>query len=261
MVTWPLGLTLTGLGFVGAFFSGLLGIGGAIIMVPLLLYVPPLLGVGTLSMKAVTGMTMVQVLFASLAGALVHRSSRYVHGQVVTVMGSSIVVGSLVGAFGSKYVAETMLMGTYATLAIVAAAMMFIPLREENANVAADQVDCNCLLAAILTFFVGVFAGLVGAGGAFILVPMMLYILKFPIRVTIGTSLSVVLLSAVAGVVGKVAAGQVPLVPSLVLIAGATIGARIGAVYSKKVNGQLLRWMLTALIATTAIKMWLDLLM
>lgn len=260
-MTWPLGITLAGLGFAGAFVSGLLGIGGAIIMVPLLLYIPPLLGVGTLSMQAVTGMTMVQVLFASLAGALVHRRSNFVHGRVVTVMGSAIVAGSLVGSFGSKFVSESTLMGAYATLALLAAGTMFLPAKEKGGDGDVEDVVCPCGLAGVLTFFVGIFSGLVGAGGAFILVPLMLYVLKFPLRVTIGTSLSVVLLSAVAGTVGKVAGGQVPLVPSLVLIVAATVGARVGAAYSPKLNARALRTMLTGLIAATAVKMWWDLLL
>lgn len=259
-MTWSLGITLTGVGFIGAFFSGLLGIGGAIIMVPLLLYTPPLFGFESFSMKAVTGMTMVQVLFASLAGSLVHRSARYVNRRVVTVMGTSIVLGSLAGSFGSKYFGNEVLMGTYAALALIATAMMFIPKNETGADLPADEVYCNCTLAAVLTFIVGFFAGMVGAGGAFILVPIMLYVLKFPTRVTIGTSLSVVLLSAAAGVVGKLAAGHVPLLPSLILVLGATIGARLGAGYSKRVNAHSLRQMLTVIIGATAIKMWFELL-
>jgi len=57
-VTVAFALTLLTLGFVGAFVAGLLGVGGAIVMIPLLLYAPPLLEVGTLDVKAVAGVTM-----------------------------------------------------------------------------------------------------------------------------------------------------------------------------------------------------------
>jgi hypothetical protein len=54
-MTLSFAFTLFGLGSLGAFVAGLLGIGGAIVMIPLLLYVPPWLGVGHLTVKAVTG--------------------------------------------------------------------------------------------------------------------------------------------------------------------------------------------------------------
>src|SRR5207247_5278828 len=69
-VTLAFALTLLALGFVGAFVAGLLGVGGAIVMIPLLLYVPPLIEVGALDIKAVAGVTMTQVLGEATADAL-----------------------------------------------------------------------------------------------------------------------------------------------------------------------------------------------
>ncbi|PIX52610.1 MAG: sulfite exporter TauE/SafE family protein, partial [Candidatus Aquicultor secundus] len=63
-------ITLFLIGLVGAFFSGLLGLGGAIILVPLLLYLPPLVGVGTLTMKTVSGITIIVVFASALIGVL-----------------------------------------------------------------------------------------------------------------------------------------------------------------------------------------------
>ena len=67
------------LGLVGGFFSGLLGIGGGIIMVPLLLFIPSILGFNSLSMKTIAGITMVQSLAGSLSAMLVHRRHRFIH--------------------------------------------------------------------------------------------------------------------------------------------------------------------------------------
>ncbi|MHB8922935.1 MAG: sulfite exporter TauE/SafE family protein, partial [Thermoleophilia bacterium] len=67
-MTVQLASTLVCLGLAGGFFSGWLGIGGGIIMAPLLLYVPAALGVGDLDMKTIAGLTMVQSLFATGSG-------------------------------------------------------------------------------------------------------------------------------------------------------------------------------------------------
>src|SRR5512144_2604081 len=95
----PVTMGLLGLG--GGFLSGLLGLGGAIFMIPLLLYVPPALGVGLLTMKQVAAVSMVQVLSASLTGVLVHNKNRFVSKQLLLVMGTMNAVGNLAGSLAS----------------------------------------------------------------------------------------------------------------------------------------------------------------
>lgn len=78
------------LGLIGSFFSGLLGIGGAIINYPLLLYVPDLLGVAQFNAQEVSSISMFQVLFASLAGVLAFRKlndTGVIHKGLVLYMG------------------------------------------------------------------------------------------------------------------------------------------------------------------------------
>ena len=82
-------ITLLFLGLGGGFLSGLLGLGGAIFMIPLLLYVPPLLGVGQLDMKQVAAVSMVQVLSASLSGVIVHHKNRFVSKSSPALHGNS----------------------------------------------------------------------------------------------------------------------------------------------------------------------------
>jgi len=94
-------ITLLLLGLGRGFLSGLLGLGGAIFMIPLLLYVPPLLGVGHLDMKQVAAISMVQVLFAPLSGVIVHHKNRFVSKSLL-YMGVSNAAGNLTGSIFSK---------------------------------------------------------------------------------------------------------------------------------------------------------------
>jgi len=70
------------LSFGGALVSGLVGVGGAIVMLPLLLYGPPVLGVGRLDVKTVAAVTMVQVFVAAGSGFLAHRRGRTVQSDL-----------------------------------------------------------------------------------------------------------------------------------------------------------------------------------
>lgn len=259
-MTVELAATLAGLGLLGAFVSGLLGVGGAIVVIPLLLYVPPLLGVGQLDMKSVAGITMVQVFIASLSGVVAHRRTRSVHPTLAWVSGTSMAAGSFLGAYASRSLHDDWLLLVFALMSTVAGVLMLCPLETIGQPLFAEQVTFSAPLAAAIAGGVGVAAGLVGAGGAFLLVPLLLFVVGIPIRVTIGSSLGIVALSSTAGLAGKLLTDQVPALPSVLVALGALGGAQAGAWVSHRVSGARLKQALAAIIAATALRVWWDVL-
>ena len=95
-----------------------------------------------------------------------------------------------------------------------------------------------------------------GQGGAFILIPTLLYVLKIPLRVALGSTLAIGLFSSSAGLIGKVATGQVPFLIAVPLLAGAIPSARLGSIVGKKTDTRYLKWLLAAIIFATAVKVW-----
>ncbi len=249
-------LTLALLGVGGGFFSGLLGLGGAIIMIPLLLYIPPLIGIGHLDMKQVSAVSMIQVLAASVSGLVVHYKNKFVSKSLLLYIGVFGAAGNLAGAVYSKHVRSDFLLAVFATLALAAAIVMFIPKREQGGDMPPDGIKYNKPLAAAVSLVIGCFAGMVGAGGAFMYIPVMIYLLNIPTRITIGSMLGIVLMSAVMGTVGKVSTGQVIWPYAIALVAGAIPGAQIGGRVSKKVDVKKLRYAIAVIVVLTAIKMW-----
>lgn len=251
------------LGLIGSFFSGLLGIGGAIINYPLLLYVPDLLGVAQFNAQEVSSISMFQVLFASLAGVLAFRKQNdtgVIHKGLVIYMGISILLGSLLGGAVSKYLPSETINFVYGILAILAVVLMLIPSKGRTEPHKNAVIPFNKVIATISAFLVGIVSGIVGAGGAFILIPIMLTVLKIPTRVTIASSLAIVFISAIGGTIGKIAAGYTPFLPTLFTIIGSLAGAPIGSRISKKMNVKVLRYGLVILISLTAIKIWTSIL-
>lgn len=125
----------------------------------------------------------------------------------------------------------------------------------------AEQVHFNKLLAVSLAFIVGIGSGIVGAGGGFILVPIMLVILRIPTRMTIASSLAITFISSIGGSIGKIATGQVEWGPVLVLIVASVIAAPLGAKAAKVMNTKVLQIILAVLIGITAVKIWVDILL
>lgn len=246
------------LGFVGSFLSGMLGVGGAIINYPLLLYVPPLIGLTALSAHHVSGIVAVQVFFATLSGVFAYRKSGYLNKSLILTMGISILIGSLLGGIGSKWVPDSAVNMVYGILALLAVALMFVPKKEKEQE--GDAIHYNRSLAAILSFIVGISAGIVGAGGAFLLVPIMLAVLKLPLRVTIATSLAITFISSIGSTAGKLISHEILVIPAVILVIASIIAAPIGAKIGQTANPKLLKGILIILIAVTAIKVWSDLL-
>ncbi|CAD2072389.1 sulfite exporter TauE/SafE family protein [Phocicoccus pinnipedialis] len=245
------------IGFIGSFISGMVGIGGSIIKYPMLLYIPTLLGITTFTAHEVSGISAVQVFFATIAGVFAYRGSGYLNMKLIAYMGSSILIGSLLGGYSSQILSEGQINLVYAVLATIAAVMMLIP-KKEVPFMPGETLRFNGLLASVLAFLVGVFSGIVGAAGAFILVPIMLVVLKIPTRVTIATSLAITFISSIGSTIGKVVTDQVLYGPALIMIIASLIASPIGAKLGQKMNTSILKSMLAILIFATAIKIWLE---
>ncbi|WP_232696030.1 sulfite exporter TauE/SafE family protein [Brevibacillus daliensis] len=253
-------ITIFMIGFVGSLISGMVGIGGSIIKYPMLLYIPPLLGFAAFTAHEVAGISAIQVLFATIAGVWAYRRGNYLNKSLILYMGASILVGSFIGGFGSKLLSEAAINIVYAMLATIAAVMMFIPKKGLD-DKPLSQVTFNKWIASILAFVVGIGGGIVGAAGAFILVPIMLVVLKIPTRMTIATSLAITFISSIGSTVGKISTGQIDYGPAAIMIIASIIASPIGAGLGKKMNTKVLQFLLAGLIVATSIKIWLDILM
>jgi uncharacterized protein len=121
-------------------------------------------------------------------------------------------------------------------------------------------VTFNKWIASILALLVGIAAGIVGAGGAFLLVPIMLLVLKIPTRITIASSLAITFLSSIGTTMGKITTGQVEFMPALIIVIASLIASPIGAIIGKRVNAKTLQVILSVLIAAIAVKSWIDIL-
>ncbi len=253
-------LFLLAAGSIVGFFSGLLGIGGGILMFPLLLYMPSFFGLDPVGVKQITGLTMVQGFFASLTAMFFYNRHNLVNKTLVLTLGLSLFMSSLAGSFLSKIVPDKPLLFIVGALAFTASAMMLIPRSYGKDEMTEEQVAFHKPKAIAIGVSIGFLTGMVGQGGAFIIIPILLYVLKIPLRVALGSTLAIGLFSSSAGLIGKVATGQVPFHMAAALLVGAMPCARIGASVGKRTKTQYLRWLLAIIIISTAVKIWTDIL-
>ncbi|WP_188455328.1 sulfite exporter TauE/SafE family protein [Virgibacillus oceani] len=248
------------IGFIGSFISGMLGIGGAIINYPMLLYIPAVLGIANFSAYEISGITAIQVLFATIGGVWAYRKGGYLNKCLIGYMGISVLIGSFAGGLFSSYMSEESVNLVYGVLALLAVIMMFMP-KKGSDEIPFDTVNFNRWIATSLALIVGIGAGIVGAGGAFLLVPIMLIVLKIPTRITIASSLAITFISSIGATSSKLLTGQVLFIPAAIMIVASLLASSLGANIGKKINTKVLQLILSVLILVTTIKIWVDIFM
>lgn len=136
-------------------------------------------------------------------------------------------------------------------LSVTAAVLMFIP----PAKLDGDSNQFSKALAVVGGFCIGGAAGIVGQGGAFLYVPLMIHVLKIPTRVALGSSLIISALTGFTGFLGRAGTGQIDYFLAGALIIGAVPAAQLGGWLSSRLHVTVLRRVLGIIISITAVRM------
>lgn len=254
-------LLLAGLGVLTGFLSGLLGIGGGIVMAPLLLYAPPLFDLEALDMRTVAGLTIVQGFAACVSGALTHHQFHFVSGSLVRTMGTSIFVAAAAGGAAAGFVSNRLLLTVFGFLATIAAILVLMPTRPDEERPDVHELRFNRFRALGSAAGVGALGGLVGQGGSFVLIPLMTWFVRIPTRIAIGSNLAIVLLSTTAALLGKAVTGQIDWLLAAPLVLAVVPAAHLGGRLSRRVPVTRLRTVLAVVIAVAALRIWISILL
>ena len=253
-------LTLFALAALAGFGAGFLGLGGGLLLFPLLLYLPPYLGLQAIDAKTVAALVISQVFFAGLIGGIAHLRKGRVHKRLTLVGAISSAVGAFIGGIGSKWVSDWFLLFLFGVITIVAGAVMLLPgPSPERERAAVETINFRSVSLSAISFSIGIIVGLLGAGN-FLFVPFLIYVLKIPTRVTIGSSLAIHVLNGLSGFIGKLVTGQVPLVMTIIVVLGATVGAVAGEKLHSRASPETLRYAYAGVIAIVALRVWISLL-
>lgn len=239
-------------GLVASFLSGLLGIGGGLVLTPLLLYLPPVVGGAAIPVKIVTGLTIVQAISGSVLGALRHRGYGNVSARLVWLMGPPSAVASLVGAFVSRDTPDNVILIVFAILAFAGGVMLLLPVTPREGNAADVRADPK--LAIPISVVLGFFGGMVGIGGIAFIIAALVYLLRVPPRIAIGSSLGIGLFAAVAALIGKAATAQIDPPLAAIVFVSALVASPVGAAVSVRTQPRALLAILAVIVMLAAIR-------
>ena len=270
---------LVGIGGAVGFLSGLFGVGGGFLLTPLLIFsgVP-----APVAVASVTG----QVVAASTSRAL----SYYRRGQIDLHLSIYLVLSGILGAVGGVATFSQLraagqldlvislgfliLLGFVGTLMLIESVRAL--LRRRKGIVTRDKLPnqhnwfhglpwrvrfkksklyISVMPVIALGAAIGFVGSLLGIGGGFILVPALVYLLRVPGNIVIGTSLlQVVAMMAATTILHAISSQSVDILLAFCLMVGGVIGAQFGAQAGQLLKGEQLRFLLAALIIAVALR-------
>ncbi|OEK59790.1 hypothetical protein AST00_13075 [Staphylococcus equorum] len=231
------------IGIFGGFISGFVGIGGAIIIYPAILLLPPLFGAPAYSAYIASGLTSSQVFFSTLSGSIKARKKPQFSLQLVIYMGGGMIVGSIFGALLANLFNAAFINAIYIIIAVLALILMFIKVKSSS-----QTSQFNGPLLISIGVIIGIISGIVGAGGAFIIIPILLVVFKLPMNTVVANSIVIAFMSSIGAFVIKFMQGYIPMTDALFLIIGSILFAPLGLKVGNKVPSFVQKWIVSILI-------------
>jgi uncharacterized membrane protein YfcA len=275
---------LVALGAIVGFISGLVGIGGGFLMTPVLVFlgIPPAVAVASMSNH---------VAASSMSSVISYSRRRAVDFRMGAVLATGGAAGSVAGVELFRWLrllgqADLVVALSYLLfLGVIGALMLWEsagallrrgggapprPRRDRRPpwlyalplklRFPASRLYISAIPPVLLGAFVGVLSAIMGVGGGFVLVPAMVYVLRMPARVVVGTSLfQIIITTALTGVLQAGRNQAVDIVLAALLLAGGVLGAQFGARASSRFRAEELRALLALIVLAVGLRMGLGL--
>ena len=266
------------------FLSGMFGVGGGFLITPLLIFynIPPAIAVAT-------GAN--QVVASSTSGALAHFKKGTIDFKLGTVLLTGGVFGSSLGVWVFSLLRSAGQLDLFVSLLYVAllgtvGGMMLVESVRAMRRAASGEAPSlrrpgqhnwvhrlplkmrfrtSKLFVSVIPVLglgavIGFLASIMGVGGGFIMVPALIYLLKVPTNVVIGTSLyQIVFTGAYTTIVHATTNQTVDIVLAFLLMVGGVAGAQYGAKAGQRLRGEQLRALLALLVLAVAARLGFDL--
>lgn len=187
-------LLITGLGV--GFASGLLGVGGCFIMVPVQFWALKSIGVDpTIAIRIAFGTNLLVVLPTAFSGAITHHRKGAVLWKAGVTFGVAGAIGAFLGAFIASHLPGKVLTVAFGIAVILGALRMLTARPPQITDEPSDSVTAFILWGIPL----GIVSGIIGIGGGVLMIPIMVFFLKFKMHQAVGTSTALMIFTAVGG--------------------------------------------------------------
>ncbi|WNY26428.1 sulfite exporter TauE/SafE family protein [Methanolapillus ohkumae] len=239
-------------GLIAGGFAGMLGLGGAFLMVPLQLFVLTNMGYSPdIAIKVAIATSLAVTLPTALNSSYRHSKKGTVYWKYAALIGTFGFIFSFLSSFVANYLPESFLSVFFGIVVLIAALKTS---SYKNVNEDPSQISKNYLLYAVCGAIMGTVSGLTGIGGGIVVIPLMIFILRFPFINAVGTSSATIVFTSMGGIIGYLingfgatglppySLGYINLLFWFILLVPSLIMSGIGASITHRVNQKYIRY-------------------
>ena len=277
-------LVMLGLGAAVGFLSGMFGVGGGFLLTPLLMF-------SGISAPIAVATSANQIVATSVSGAMAQWRRNNIDFRMGAVLIAGGLVGAILGVFLLKLLREkgqaglTISLTYVAFLGVIGALMLWESLRalwrarggkpargrklgQHNwihglplkMRFPRSRLYISAIPPLLIGAAVGLLAAFLGVGGGFIMVPAMIYLLRMPTNLAVGTSLfQIIFIAAIVTLLHATLNQTLDVLLALLLVLGGVIGGQFGVSAGQKLKGEQLRAVLALMVLAVALRLLLDL--
>lgn len=235
------------LGCVSGFLAGFLGLGGGVILAPLLIIFAPLIPESTLTLTEITGITAAQGFVSASCSWYFHRKLS-LKSNIGWMLGLPMAVGAFLTAFLMTGWNDFIILFVFSTMLVMSIAFNFIPIKPTS-------LKFDKTILTLFAFFIGGLNGIIGQGGAFFFIPFFAYFLGIPLKLMIASAGLIGLLSVSSGLIPRLIQDTVPWLWVIGITPAIIIMSKIGATISQRMNELLLRRSILAVLTISFIQL------
>lgn len=242
-------LWLIPLGFVAGVIGSIIGLGGGIVVVPVLTF----LGVPhTISSSS----SLFAAFSNSVASTLSYSKQKRIDYKIGLRLGLMSIPGTILGAIISAQATSVVFKVLFA---IVLAASCYYLFIKKNLDTKQSNLSKKMLVvSSLISFFAGILSSFFGIGGGIVFVPLMIIGLGLLVKNATATSQLILMFSSASGMITHTLLGHADFEYALLLSIGAFVGGLLGARLSLEIKENRLRILIIAVIMAAAIKLILD---
>lgn len=262
------------IGLLSAFIGSLVGLGGGLILVPIMLFLAKSTDMFTWATpQVIVGISLITMVFTGLSSTLGYVRYNRVDMKTGFLFLIGSIPGSIFGSWFNQFFNTKQFSLYFGILMIIIFGLLFLDrnkLQQKQQVMNSNQMrtftidgetfhyEVKIVPALILAFFVGALSGLFGIGGGTISVPVMILFFGIPVQVAIGTSMFMIFFISLFSTITHTFLGHVLFSHALFFIIGAFLGGTIGARVSQHLKGNMLEWLLRIVILIAAIQLIIE---
>ncbi len=254
--------------------GGLVGLGGGIILIPLLLFLNQYFeAFAWATPQVIVGISLITMIFTALSSTITYSKKKRIDYKAGILLLTGCVPGGILGSWVNQFFDANQFSLYFGSLVIIVSMLSFLGRRQpsqkllqrNDENLRTIHIDgetfnyhISVLPAFVISFIVGVLSGLFGIGGGSITVPALMLVFGVPIQIAIATSMFMILFISIISSVTHIVLGHIVWQYAFLFMIGAWLGGTVGARTNQSLKGKTLEWILRAVLIIVGLRLIID---